>query len=284
MARSKRASDELYNARRRVRRAAERLERAGDVAGASSLRELARTGGSTDVSTLDAAYSALRSKAVTPPSSSVTSKPTTQASRAKRASDELYNQRRRQRRLAERLERQAEAASGVDAAALRGFAARLRDLAEKSKMGRRTSDELRREVAERMREVTDKGHERELDRTSRRNWIFRQALNAAGESPLGISEQQRNVFWNATKLIWARQADGMGPWNYRQRYDAIANHFYGATSDGEEFRAWLEDQGRQLRPGDLTDVFEFIMSMQGEAANDSALPYADYINRVVFFG
>lgn len=284
MARTKRASDELYNARRRVRRAAERLERAGDVAGASSLRELARTGGSTDVSTLNAAYSALKSKAVTPPTSSVTSKPTTQASRAKRASDELYNERRRQRRLADRLERQAQAATGADAAALRGFAARLRDLAEKSKMGRKTSDELRREAAERMREVTDRGHERELDRTSRRNWIFRQAFNAAGESPLGITEQQRNVFWNATKLIWARQADGMGPWNYRQRYDAIANHFYGATADGEEFRAWLEDQGRQLRPGDLTDVFEFIMSRQGEAANDSALPYADYINRVVFFG
>ena len=87
MARAKRASDELYNARRRVRRAAESAARAGNAAEAARLRELAQTGRTTSISELNAAYEGARAR------QEVAATVQASASRARKPSDDVYNAR-----------------------------------------------------------------------------------------------------------------------------------------------------------------------------------------------
>lgn len=277
MARAKRQSDELYNARRRVRRLAERYERAGDASMAAGLRNLAKVGRGATIQTLNSAYDA--GKVQLKRNTGQTNAPRTQSSKArpKRMSDEVYNARRRLRRQAERIEREAKTEKSVSAreAAL-GYAKYLKQQAKATgkldkKQQMETLDRLTR-IRERTRSITY-----DPFKVRRRNAIIMQQLNAAGTegADSAISERKKSVFWAATKGLWPKGSNV--PRN--ERYDRILEHFYGDnTTDAREFREWLENEkgtDAQESFGDLQLVYEYITEELNdpELYDDPELPY-----------
>lgn len=285
MARAKRASDELYNARRRVRRMAERYAKAGNNSLASTLREAARAGSGASLSELNRLYQAGAS--TTRPAATAKAQATTNArkSRPKRASDELYNARRRLRRQAEKIEREAKAATTEAAreAAL-GYAKYLRQQAKPT--GKLTSEQ-RQQALERLGRIRERTRGITYDpfKVRRRNAILMQQINAAGTegAESSISERKKDVFWAATKGLWPKGSNV--PRN--ERYDRILEHFYTEdTTDAKDFRAWLEEtKGTTAQEsfGDLQSVYEYIT----EELNDPAeydlpeLPYETAMSLII---
>lgn len=307
MARAKRASDELYNARRRVRRLADRYERKGDTSMAAGLRDLAKVGRGATIETLNSAYQAgnvqldrtprAATKGTSRTSSAMptTTRPAAPAkaqaptvarqSRPKRASDELYNARRRLKRQAEKIEREAKTATTEAAreAAL-GYAKYLRQQAKPT--GKLTSEQ-RQQALERLGRIRERTRGITYDpfKVRRRNAILMQQINAAGTegAESSISERKKDVFWAATKGLWPKGSNV--PRN--ERYDRILEHFYTEdTTDAKDFRAWLEEKKgttAQESFGDLQLVYEYIT----EELNDPAeydlpeLPYETAMSLII---
>lgn len=307
MARVKRASDELYNARRRVRRLADRYERKGDTAMAAGLRDLAKVGRGVTIETLNSAYQAGNTQLAgmparaatqgTAPTVQPTSRPAqpqtqTQAQpqqvrtpRPKRPSDEVYNARRRLKRAAERLLRKSQAEPEDTAGkVLKGYAQYLMQQALPT--GKLNAEE-RAGALERLGRLREKvGKEIEGGfRVQRRNAIFTQQMNAAGTegADSAISERQKDVFWASTKGLWPSGSNV--PRN--ERYDKILEHFYSDdTTDAKEFRAWLEEQKgttAQDSFGDLQLVFEYVTEELNDPAkyDDPELPYETAMQYVI---
>lgn len=285
MARAKRASDELYNARRRVRRMAERYAKAGNEALASTLREAARAGSGASLTDLNRLYQA--GTTTTKPAAPAKAQAPTVArkSRPKRASDELYNARRRLKRQAEKIEREAKTATTEAAreAAL-GYAKYLRQQAKPT--GKLTSEQ-RQQALERLGRIRERTRGITYDpfKVRRRNAILMQQINAAGTegAESSISERKKDVFWAATKGLWPKGSNV--PRN--ERYDRILEHFYTEdTTDAKDFRAWLEEKKgttAQESFGDLQLVYEYIT----EELNDPAeydlpeLPYETAMSLII---
>lgn len=272
MARAKRPSDEIYNARRRARRAAERAERAGNVQEAARLRQIVEQSYATKPAR-QAAQQVLESV----PQQA-------RAPRPKRPSDEVYNARRRLRRQAARIERDAAQATGSAKEAALGFAQYLRQQAQATGKLTQAQRQAALDRLNRIREQT-KGITYDPFRVRRRNAILMQQINAAGTegAESSISERKKDVFWAATKGLWPKGSNV--PRN--ERYDKILSHFYtDNTSDAQAFRAWLEKKkgtDAQERFGDLQLVYEYIT----EELNDPAqyelpeLPYATVMDLVI---
>lgn len=284
MARAKRASDELYNARRRVRRMAERYAKAGNESLASTLREVARAGSGASMAELNRLYQG--GTTTTRPEAPVTAQaPSARQPRPKRPSDELYNARRRLKRQAEKIEREAKTATTEAAreAAL-GYAKYLRQQAKPT--GKLTSEQ-RQQALERLGRIRERTRGITYDpfRVRRRNAILMQQINAAGTegAESSISERKKDVFWAATKGLWPKGSNV--PRN--ERYDRILDHFYTEdTTDAKDFRAWLEEKKgttTQESFGDLQLVYEYIT----EELNDPAeydlpeLPYETAMSLII---
>ena len=279
MARAKRASDELYNARRRVRRAAERAARSGNAAEAARLRELAQTGRGTSISELNAAYEGARSRAR---QEAVTS---AQTSRARKPSDDVYNARRRLRRLAARVERQAQGTTGTTREQALSYAARLRELA---KAGTKLTSEERQALLQRLADV--RGASREaaygFSAVARRNAIFMQQINAAGTkgAQSSITGEKATLFWASTARIWSAEGGTRD-----ERYEKILDYFYvgdaAASEDVADFREWLkEEKGLDWRDvaGDLGYVYEWVTEQLNEdVLGDPDVPYPAWSQRVL---
>ena len=185
--------------------------------------------------------------------------------RKKRASDELYNARRRLRRQADRMERDAQKQADGLRRQMLSYAQALRKEAATGK--RHTEQETVRETERlgRIREAT-KGAAYSRYTTYRRNLILQQQINAAGvkDAQSSISENEKNVFWMAVKGLWPTGSDV--PRN--ERYQKVLQHFYSGvgkdpsewSSDQKEFYAWLREQG--INPEDvyydLSKVFDYI--------------------------
>lgn len=296
MARAKRPSDELYNARRRAKRQMERLERQGDKIGAARLRGAIRESYGRSDFEMAAAELASTSRLVPSGKQEVTQKlieptiATTSTSqgvsgklpRKKRPSDELYNARRRLRREADALERNAAGVSGAERDAILGYAKYLR---EQARPTGKLDVESRMKAFERLQRLREESRESVYgtDRTLRRNVIFKQQMNAAGTegADSSISERKKDVFWMATKGLWPKGSSV--PRN--ERYERIIDHFYrDNTTDARAFRAWLEERGADVDAayGDLQWIYEYIT----EVMNDPRLydmpemPYQDIANIV----
>lgn len=285
MARAKRASDELYNARRRVRRMAERYAKAGNDSLASMLRKASRAGSGWSLVDLNRLYQA--GMTATKPAAPVKAQAPTVArqSRPKRPSDELYNARRRLKRQAEKIEREAKTATTEAAreAAL-GYAKYLRQQAKPT--GKLTTEQ-RQQALERLGRIRERTRGITYDpfRVRRRNAILMQQINAAGTegAESSISERKKDVFWAATKGLWPKGSNV--PRN--ERYDRILEHFYTEdTTDAKDFRAWLEEKkgtSAQESFGDLQLVYEYIT----EELNDPAeydlpeLPYETAMSLII---
>ena len=253
MARPKRHSDEMHNARNRAKRLATRLEKQGNVAGAQRLRDtVAQSYGksaSVNLSDLNNAVSAYRaSKAA----------PVGKVPRPKRQSDELYNARRRLRRQAEKIEREAASQKGSAKDIALGFANYLRQQAQATGKLDAGQTKAALERLGRIRDAT-KGATYEAFKIRRRNTIFMQQLNAAGTegATSAISERKKDVFWAATKGLWPKGSNV----SRNDRYDMILQHFYSDnTTDAREFREWLKTKGTTAQDsyGDLQLVFEYL--------------------------
>lgn len=293
MARAKRPSDELYNARRRVRRLADRVERSGDIKLAEGLRDLARAGRGASVEALNSAYQAgnvqfpkpARAKREPAQSQTQPAQPAQQArtSRAKRPSDELYNARRRLRRQAERIEREAAKQSGIERKLAEGYAQYLR---QQAKAGAKLDAAQRKQALDRLNRIREntRGITYDPFKVRRRNAILQQQLNAAGTegAESSISERKKDVFWAATKGLWPKGSNV--PRN--ERYDLILSHFYSdSTSDALAFRKWLEekkDTNAQERFGDLQLVYEYVTEVLNDPAKYELpdVPYAQAMDLI----
>ena len=279
MARAKRASDELYNARRRVRRAAESAARAGNAAEAARLRELAQTGRTTSISELNAAYEGARAR------QEVAATVQASASRARKPSDDVYNARRRLRRLAARVERQAQGTTGPTREQALSYAARLRELA---KAGTKLTSEERQTLLQRLADV--RGASREaaygFSAVARRNAIFMQQINAAGTkgAQSSIAGEKATLFWASTARIWSAEGGTRD-----ERYEKILDYFYvgdaAASGDVADFREWLkEEKGLDWRDvaGDLGYVYEWVTEhLNEDVLGDQDVPYSAWSQRVL---
>ena len=179
--------------------------------------------------------------------------------RAHRASDDIYNARRRLQRQAAKLERDA---AKMKNAALRdaavSYAQSLRDIAASAR-GRKYAAEYRA-LSEKEREAKlkplAKAYKRTMDAAyardaiARANAIFAQQINAAGTEG-GQSTINKNVakaFWVANKGLWTTGEHV--PRN--ERYARILAHWYGDSEDARKLEEWLVKQAEEKKGDKLT--------------------------------
>lgn len=281
MARAKRASDELYNARRRARRAADRLERAGQTNAAKVLRDAAKVGSSTTIGELDSmrtaalAGSAAKVAATRAVNAAQGTVQQARTPRPKRPSDEVYNARRRARREAERIEKMAAGKTGEAREALLERARAMRETARAQ--GRALTEDERRRAIARLEGM------RSAARTERRNQIFMTELNRAGMAGIesDVRKDQAKAFWVSVSPIWT--GAGMGAKVSRnQRYDLIKDYFFESDNpDAVAFREWLAErmrrEGKELGSayGDLSYIFEYVTEVMN-SPEDWQQPGVDY--------
>lgn len=194
--------------------------------------------------------------------------------RKKRASDELYNARRRLRRQAERMERDAQKQAEGLRRQMLSYAQALR---EEAKAGKRLTEQEMIEQTERLGKIREatKGAAYSRYATYRRNLILQQQINAAGtkDAQSSISENQKNVFWMAVKGLWPTGSDVPRD----QRYQKILQHFYSGlgkdpsewSSDQAEFYAWLREQN--ITPEDVYNDLSLVFDYVTKALNDPAI-------------
>lgn len=281
MARAKRASDELYNARRRARRAADRLERAGQTNAAKVLRDAAKAGTSTTIGelermrTAELAGSAAKVAATRAVKATQGTAQQPRTPRPKRPSDEVYNARRRARREAERIEKMAQGKTGEAREALLERARAMRETARAQ--GRALTEDERRRAIARLEGM------RSAARTERRNQVFMTELNRAGMKDVesSIPKDQAKAFWVAVSPIWT--GAGMGTKVARnQRYQMIKDYFFESDNpDAKDFREWLAkklaQEGKSLGSayGDLSYIFEYV-TMVMNSPEDWEQPGVDW--------
>lgn len=285
MARSKRASDEQYNARRRVKRLADRLKKQGKSEVASYLRKLVNTsykGGHTSTNTLNAAYESYSPRRVSTPKPAKQKPKQKKPPRPHRPSDDLRNARRRLERQANRLERDSKGQPDMIRKQMESLAKSLREHA-KSAYG--VKPEKVKETLDRLAKVREYTIGASYGKSSvyRRNTIIMQQLNAAGTegADSSISERKKDVFWAAVKGLWPEGSDV--PRN--ERYNKIIDHFYFSDhSDAKKFEQWLNKKGLEKADvgGDLSLIYEYITEELNNPAeyDDPELPYQEVMKLI----
>lgn len=293
MARAKRASDEQYNARRRAKRLAARLERQGKTIDARALRDLVAgsyKGGTVSSGELDTAYNAYRTnkrttKASAPKTAKGSSSPKPKQKkppRPHRPSDDVRNARRRLERQANRLERDAKGQPEMIRKQMESLAQSLRAHV-KSAYG--VKPEKVQETLDRLAKVREYTIGASYGKSSvyRRNTIIMQQLNAAGTegADSSISERKKDVFWAAVKGLWPEGSDV--PRN--ERYNKIIDHFYFSDhSDAKKFEQWLNKKGLEKADvgGDLSLIYEYITEELNDPAeyDDPELPYQEVMKLI----
>lgn len=289
MARAKKPGDDLYNARRRVKRLAESYEKSGDTQMSTVLKDyVSRSykGGDVTADLLNRVYQTGKTTKPTSQQQPTTAAQTTmpasmpkeRAPRPKKASDEVYNARRRLRRQADKLERDAQKAQGAIADQMRSFACELRKSAQ---AGKQLDERQQRAELDRLQTIRDRTQAivyGKFSDTFRRNLILQQQINAAGVKGADstISERKKDIFWMAVKGLWTTGEDI--PRN--ERYNRILQAFYMSpeTRTQKEFEQWLKDE-KHLNPnevsGDLSLVFEYVTEVLNDP-NDYESPEVDY--------
>lgn len=169
--------------------------------------------------------------------------------RAKRASDEVYNARRRAKRLLSRLERDMQGQSRSERAATRAYIDKVRQEIQATYTPRKGSPAVRRAM---LSEAAS--HAQQLDRmtrnvrgnntaSARTNQLFSRQLNAARlekQSTLGkFGTQEVSIFYAATRRIWQGK-------DARRRNELIMEAL-GTTSLREAFTQVLYQNREALR-------------------------------------
>lgn len=172
--------------------------------------------------------------------------------RPKKASDEVYNARRRLQRQAARMERDAAKIKNdqLREAAL-SYAQSLRETAARAR-GKMT-EEQRTEALRTLATVRERTRAAAYSRDARirSNLIFAQQINAAGTEG-GQSTLNKNAakaFWVANKGLWTTGENI--PRN--ERYARILSHWYGDTADARKLEEWLVRQREEKLGRPLTE-------------------------------
>lgn len=172
--------------------------------------------------------------------------------RPKKASDEVYNARRRLQRQAARMERDAAKIKNeqLREAAL-SYAQSLRETAARAR-GKMT-EEQRTEALRTLATVRERTRAAAYSRDARirSNLIFAQQINAAGTEG-GRSTLNKNAakaFWVANKGLWTTGENI--PRN--ERYARILSHWYGDTADARKLEDWLVRQREEKLGRPLTE-------------------------------
>lgn len=172
--------------------------------------------------------------------------------RPKKASDEVYNARRRLQRQAARMERDAAKIKNdqLREAAL-SYAQSLRETAARAR-GKMT-EEQRTEALRTLATVRERTRAAAYSRDARirSNLIFAQQINAAGTEG-GQSTLNKNAakaFWVANKGLWTTGENI--PRN--ERYARILSHWYGDTADARKLEDWLVRQREEKLGRPLTE-------------------------------
>lgn len=172
--------------------------------------------------------------------------------RARKASDDVYNARRRLLRQAARIERDAAKMENTRLReASRAYAQSLRDVANKARG--KMSAEQRTKALETLGNVRERTREAAYSRdaTIRSNLIFAQQINAAGTDGASTTLNKNAVkaFWVANKGLWT---DG-GSVPRNERYARILSHWYGGTRDAQRLEDWIVSQRERQLGRKLTD-------------------------------
>ena len=183
------------------------------------------------------------------------------------ASRPVYNQRRRLERAAARARREGQDAYIVEELMQRAAALRGKVTAEKLEQARALSEikTLSKETLKIRKPREKKGTKKE-SRSTRLQRIFKQDMNTAGEEASQFTELERDVFYAATRRIWAGKGD-----NPATRNERLLQHFYTSnTKDAKAFREWAAEEGFDMRKRDIFLVQEYVASRQSEAAYGEA--------------
>lgn len=172
--------------------------------------------------------------------------------RPKKASDEVYNARRRLKRQAARMERDAAKLKNerLREAAI-SYAQSLRNVAESAR-GRMTTEQ-REATLQRLAEVRKRTIEAAYNRDARvrANLIFAQQINAAGTegAQTTLNKNVAKAFWVANKGLWTTGENI--PRN--ERYARILSHWYGDTADAQKLESWIVEQREKELERQLTE-------------------------------
>ena len=172
--------------------------------------------------------------------------------RAKRQSDEVYNQRRRARRALERLERDAaKRGTAVDA----GYKQQLTNLITSSYADRKTR-QYQTDIQQTLSQLET--HKQLIDmrtnkrvKNARNDEFFASVLSSGqrGEGTFSISNRQAKLFMRATQNLWAGA-------DYKDRYQVIKDALGVST---------------------LYDAYQLVMSQpELQAVNRSVEDYIEY--------
>lgn len=182
--------------------------------------------------------------------------------RAKRKSDELYNQRRRARRLAARLEKQMKAQAALERASTEGYVRELREMISRSYMPKArtpTNDmatALRNaayDIGTRLDRMTNPYRQPKQSAGQRSNELFARQMRiaAAGGTPSirGMHRAEINIFYTATKDLWY----GSGR-DQKKKIDYIMQAEFIPTEDGGT-----------RKPKSLAEAYRYVMKVNSEA-------------------
>lgn len=151
--------------------------------------------------------------------------------RAKRASDETYNARRRAKRALARLDRDIKEGKVKRSRQITAYQKELREQISQSYIGRNATPS-KLSSAQQAARTLDKYHiGAKAEAAERRNIMFRANLKASSAGSGTIPKSNVQLFWNATKHAWA----GRG----RDRYAAI-QRYYGTNDLQEIFNKVME--------------------------------------------
>ena len=186
--------------------------------------------------------------------------------RAKRKSDELYNQRRRARRLAARLEKQKTTQSPLEKASTEGYLRELRETIERSYMPKTrapTNDmatalgNAAYDIGTRLDRMTRPYREPKQSAKQRSNELFVRQMRiaaAGGTSSIrGMRREEINIFYAATKDLW--YGIGRDP---KKKIDYIMQAEFIPT----------EDDGMRA-PKSLAEAYRYVMKINAEARKDA---------------
>lgn len=151
--------------------------------------------------------------------------------RAKRASDETYNARRRAKRALARLDRDIKAGKVKRTRQITAYQQELKKQINQSYIGRNATPS-KLSSAQQAASTLDKYRiGAKAEATERRNIMFRANVKASSSGSGTIPKANVQLFWNATKHAWA----GRG----RDRYAAI-QRYYGTDDLQAVFNQVME--------------------------------------------
>lgn len=182
--------------------------------------------------------------------------------RAKRKSDELYNQRRRAKRLAARLEKQKMAQSQLEKASTEGYLRELRETIARSYMPKTrvpTNDmatalgSAAYDIGKRLDRMTSPYRQPKQSTKQRSNELFARQMRiaaAGGTSTIrGMRREEINIFYAATKDLW--YGSGRDP---KKKIGYIMQAEFIPTEDG----------GKRA-PKSLAEAYRYVMRVNSEA-------------------